>query len=343
MSLSQTLKLRFTRLGAFIISNSTVLKPVTVQTRTNYGYAIIRWDNNPHRGAQVDSTPLYFHIAETRLLQQQCSEIHTENLYCFLWKCAFYFVSSIKCDAIDCRHTSGHAEYVWACVSAVNSSWTTRCLSTANLLCSNGAQSSIRGVDVFLSLSAGLTGARRRLQPLPREVSQLDMPVHPVHPANPSNIDTHTHEREQRQTSVWAWPRSQTESASPLLLNLSLPLAVFSHTQIHTNMHAHTQKHARTLTKLTCQLQSDQEQKDSCQFEADIINGFGGGGRALKTKRVQGRADLKCTFILAGTLAFWFQPLYANISLRVSLTFIITGNRGACKTLLCWWREMWHP
>ncbi len=70
------------------------------------------------------------------------------------------------------------------CVSAVNSSWTTLCLSTANLLCSNGALSSIQGVDVFRSLSAGLTGARGCLQPPSREVSQLDMHPPPPHPTH---------------------------------------------------------------------------------------------------------------------------------------------------------------
>lgn len=98
----------------------------------------------------------------------------------------------------------------------------------------------------------------------------------------------------------------------------------------YTHKYTHTQIH--TLTKLTCQLQSDQEQKNSCQFEADIINGSG-RGRALKTKGEQGQADLKCTFILAGTLAFWFS-LCSNIFFWVAQTFIITRNRGAYETFV---------
>lgn len=90
----------------------------------------------------------------------------------------------------------------------------------------------------------------------------------------------------------------------------------------------HTHTHKYTVTKLTCQLQSDQEQKNSCQFEADIINGFR-RGRALKTKGVQGRADLKCTFILAGTLAFWFQPLLQHLFLSGSNFHYHSEQSGA--------------
>lgn len=84
-------------------------------------------------------------------------------------------------------------------------------------------------------------------------------------------------------------------------------------------MHAHTQKHARTLTKLTCQLQSDQEQKDSCQFEADIINGFGGGGASSEDKASARSGRLKMHFHFGRDVSFLIpaalrQHLFASVS-----------------------------
>lgn len=174
------------------------------------------------------------------------------------------------------------------CESAANFSCTTLCLSTANLLCSNSALTTIWGVDVFLSLSAGPTRCPRKPTAFLKGGITFG---HAPPPRHHTYTQIHTHEREYRQTSVQTWLHSQTESLYSLLfLNLSFPLSIFL-----TPKSTHTY----TLTKLTCQLQSDQEQKNSCQFETDIINGFGRGW-ALKTKGVQGRTNLKCTFILAG-------------------------------------------
>lgn len=203
-------------------------------------------------------------------------------------------------------------------------------MSSLRFSCFNGVPSPIWSIQIFQSLSAGLTGGECLCLSQGRCHSWTCTHHHHL----PSRTHKHMKENEDRHL----YKHSFTHKLNLFLLysfliSHSLPL-YFSHSNTHINTH--------TLTKLTCQFQSDQEQKNSCQFEADIINGFG-RGRALKTKGVQGRADLKCTFILAGTLAFWFQPLYSNIFFWVALTFIITPNRGPCETLLCWWREMWHP
>lgn len=75
---------------------------------------------------------------------------------------------------------------------SIYSSRTTLCLSIANLLCSSSALTTIRGVHVFWSLSAGLTGAQESLQPSSKEVSQLDMWHPPPRQAHKRQIHTST-------------------------------------------------------------------------------------------------------------------------------------------------------
>lgn len=219
------------------------------------------------------------------------------------------------------------------CVSAVNSKWTILRPSTANLLSSIGRCRQFRVVMVsWVCQQVWLVLENAHSLPQGRCHGRTCTPPPPPPPSSDHTdrrVHTYTHPRPRNRIKTDIC----TNMASHIRLNLFLLYSFlicrslflfFSH--IHTR--TYTQTH--TLTKLTCQLQSDQEQKDSCQFEADIINGFG-RGRALKTKGVQGRADLKCTFILAGTLAFWFQPLYANIFLRVALTFIIAGEQRGVR------------
>lgn len=143
-------------------------------------------------------SPDLFHIPHLCKEEEGWMQADLSLKWSFVWMeaipCSEQVRSIVKAspaDAHDCPHTFVHGVKVMCvcmCVSAVNSSWTTFCLSTANLLCSNGALSSAQGVDVFRSLSAGLTGAWECLQPSSGEVSQLDMHPPPTH-----HIHSHTH------------------------------------------------------------------------------------------------------------------------------------------------------
>lgn len=89
----------------------------------------------------------------------------------------------------------------------------------------------------------------------------------------------------ERQTSVRMLPHAQAEFFFPLcFLNPSCPVALFFS---HLYTHAHTNIHI--VTKLTCQLQSDHEQKDS-------LIGLGGARSEDKGSARSGRLKMHFHF-----------------------------------------------